>query len=81
MNGITVKKKPESGCVSGRDYFLLKVSFEQPVNYCHIEHVSGDLKVLYPLPKCCYCLCNKRELNCSVKSKSCTLKNIIVAQR
>lgn len=80
-------KKPQkwgrgcSGCFSGRDYFLMKVSFEQPVNYCHIEHVSGDLKVLYPLPKCCYCLYNKRELNCSVKSKSCTLKNIIVAQR
>lgn len=68
-------------CISARDCFLLKVSFEQPVNQCHIEHLSGDLKVLYPLPKCYYCLCNKCELNCSVKSKSCTLKNIIVAQR
>ncbi|RMC13723.1 hypothetical protein DUI87_08803 [Hirundo rustica rustica] len=45
----------------------MKVSFEQPVNYRHIEHVSGDLKILNPLPKCRYCLCNKRELNCSVK--------------
>ena len=66
--------------VSARDYFLLKVSFEQCMNYCHIEHVTGDLKVLDPLPKCCYCPCNKCEPNCSVKSKSCTLKNIIVAQ-
>lgn len=36
-----------SGCISGSDSFLLKVSFEQPVSYCHIEHISGDLKHLF----------------------------------
>lgn len=77
MNGTTVlKRRQGGGCVSAKACFLLKASFEQPV-----KRVSGDSKVLGTLSKCCYCLCNKCELNCSVKSKSCTLKNIIVAQR
>lgn len=49
MNGTTIKKtqkwdRGRSGCISGSDSFLLKVSFEQPVSYCHI---SGDLKHLF----------------------------------
>lgn len=80
-NNCFFKKGRGKACISTRVYFLLKVSFEQPMNKCHIEHATGDFKVLYPLPKCCYFLCNKCELNCSVKSKSCTLKNIIVPLR